>query len=142
MSLAQTGRRLETYIMILIMVTVTPVGDIFLRQGMARIGAMVSWAPADVFHFFFRAFTSPLIWLGIALQLAFFIAYLLVLSWADYSYVQPVSTAISYPLITLLAEFGVLHETVKPIRWAGVVVICLGVFLVGRTQVKTTGAHA
>jgi drug/metabolite transporter (DMT)-like permease len=135
---AQQGRRLETYIMILIMVTVTPIGDIFLRQGMARIGAMASWAPADVFHFFFRAFTSPLIWLGIALQLAFFVAYLLVLSWADYSYVQPVSTAISYPLIALLARF-ILHESVKPTRWAGVAVICLGVFLVGRTQVKTTG---
>jgi drug/metabolite transporter (DMT)-like permease len=133
----QPARRLKTYIMILIMVTVTPLGDIFLRKGMAEIGAMVSWAPADVFHFFFRAFTSPLIWLGIALQLAFFIAYLLVLSWADYSYVQPVSTAIAYPLIALLARFA-LHESVTPTRWAGVLVICLGVFIVGRTQVKTT----
>jgi drug/metabolite transporter (DMT)-like permease len=133
----QPARRLKTYIMILIMVTVTPLGDIFLRKGMAAIGAMASWAPADVFHFFFQAFTSPLIWLGIALQLAFFIAYLLVLSWADYSYVQPVSTAIAYPLIALLARFA-LNESVTPIRWAGVIVICLGVFLVGRTQVKTT----
>jgi drug/metabolite transporter (DMT)-like permease len=137
----QPGRRLETYIMILIMVTVTPLGDIFLRKGMARIGAMASWAPADVFRFFFSAFTSPLIWLGIALQLTFFIAYLLVLSWADYSYVQPVSSAISYPLIALLAQF-ILHESVSPIRWAGVGVICLGVFVVGRTQVKSTGAPA
>lgn len=133
------GRWLETYIMILIMVMVTPVGDIFLRKGMARIGAMPSWAPADIFHFFFQAFTSPLIWLGVALQLAFFVAYLLVLSWADYSYVQPVSQSISYPLIALLAQF-ILHESVSPIRWAGVAVICLGVFVVGRTQVKTTGA--
>jgi drug/metabolite transporter (DMT)-like permease len=134
---AQPGRRLKTYIMILIMVTVTPLGDIFLRKGMARIGAMPSWVPSDVFEFFLRAFTSPLIWLGIALQLAFFVAYLLVLSWADYSYVQPVSTAISYPLIALLARF-VLHESVTPIRWAGVAVICMGVFVVGRTHVKTT----
>ena len=133
----QPARRLKTYIMILIMVTVTPLGDVFLRQGMARIGAMPSWAPADVFHFFFRAFTSPLIWLGIALQLTFFVAYLLVLSWADYSFVQPVSSAISYPFIVLFAQFMV-HESVKPIRWLGVLVICLGVFLVGRTQVKTT----
>lgn len=134
---AQPGRRLKTYIMILIMVTVTPLGDIFLRKGMARIGAMASWAPSDVFEFFLRAFTSPLIWLGIGLQLAFFIAYLLVLSWADYSYVQPVSSAISYPLIALLARF-VLHESVTPTRWAGVAVICTGVFIVGRTHVKTT----
>jgi drug/metabolite transporter (DMT)-like permease len=135
------ARRLKTFVMILIMVTVTPLGDIFLRKGMAQIGAMVSWAPADVFHFFFRAFTSPLIWLGIALQLAFFIAYLLVLSWADYSYVQPISTSISYPLIVLAARF-MLHESVNPLRWFGVIVICLGVFVVGRTQVNTTGRPA
>lgn len=135
---ASAGRRIETYIMILIMVTVTPLGDIFLRKGMARIGAMASWAPADVFHFFLGAFTSPLIWLGIALQLTFFIAYLLVLSWADYSYVQPVSSAISGPLIELLSQL-ILHESVTPTRWAGVVVICLGVFVIGGTRVKTTG---
>jgi drug/metabolite transporter (DMT)-like permease len=135
---SQTGRRLETFIVILIMVAVTALGDIFLRKGMARIGAMPSWAPADVFHFFFRAFTSPLVWLGIASQLAFFVAYLLVLSWADYSFVQPVSNSISYPFIVLSAEF-ILHESVSLLRWAGVAVICLGVFVVGRTQVKTTG---
>jgi drug/metabolite transporter (DMT)-like permease len=134
---AEQGRRFKTYIMIFIMVSVTPLGDVFLRKGMARIGAMPSWAPADVFHFFFRAFTSPLIWLGIGLQLTFFVAYLLVLSWADYSYVQPVSSAISYPLITFTAHF-ILRETVSPLRWAGVVIICLGVLVVGRTQVKTT----
>lgn len=134
---SQPGRRLKTYIMILIMVTVTPLGDIFLRKGMAQVGQMPSWVPSDVFHFFFRAFTSPTIWAGIGLQLAFFVAYLLVLSWADYSWVQPVSSAISYPVIALLARF-ILHESVTVTRWAGVLVICLGVFAVGRTHVKTT----
>ena len=137
MTAEQGGLRLKTYILILIMVTVTPVGDVFLRKGMARIGAMASWAPADVFHFFFRAFTSGTIWLGIALQLAFFVAYLLVLSWADYSYVQPVSQSLSYPIIALLGRY-VLGESITPLRWAGVAIICCGVFMVGRTHVKTT----
>ncbi len=38
----------------------------------------------------------------------YFVAFLLVLSWADYSYVQPAS-ALSFVLIALLAHF-VLHE--------------------------------
>jgi drug/metabolite transporter (DMT)-like permease len=130
------GRRLKTAIMISIMVSVAPLGDIFLSKGMKQIGAMASWAPADVFRFFFRAFTSGTIWLGIGLLLTFFIAYLLVLSWADYSYVQPAST-ISYVIIALLARF-LLHESVTPLRWAGVLVICLGVFVVGHTQPATT----
>lgn len=141
MTAEQGGRRLKTYVLILIMVMTTPLGDVFLRKGMARIGAMASWAPPDVFHFFFRAFTSGTIWLGIALQLAFFVAYLLVLSWADYSYVQPVSQSLSYPFIALLGHYA-LHESITPLRWGGIAVICFGVFMVGRTQVKTTEGHS
>lgn len=130
------ARRLKTLAMMVIMVTVAPLGDTFLSKGMKQIGAMASWSPADMFHFFFRAFTSPTIWLGIGLLLTFFIAYLLVLSWADYSYIQP-ATTVTYAIIALLARF-VLHESVSPTRWAGVGVICLGVFVVGRTDLKTT----
>lgn len=130
------GLHLKTFTLILIMVSVAPLGDTFLSKGMKRIPPMASWAPADVFHFFLRAFTSGTIWLGIGLLLTFFVAYLLVLSWADYTYVLPASS-ISNLLIALLAYF-VLHETITPTRWAGVALICLGVFIVGRTHLRTT----
>ncbi len=103
---------------------------------MKSIGAVASRPPADNFHFFLRAFTTGTIWLGIASLCVFFAAYILVLSWADYSYVQPAS-AMSYGLITLLAYF-VLHEKITPTRWAGVLLICFGVFVVGRTEPRTT----
>ena len=130
------GLHLKTIILILIMVSVAPLGDTFLGKGMKQVGAMGSWAPASLFHFFFRAFTSGTIWIGIGLLLTFFVAYLLVLSWADYSYVLPASS-ISSLMIALLAHF-VLHETVTPTRWAGVACICVGVFAVGHTQPRTT----
>jgi drug/metabolite transporter (DMT)-like permease len=130
------GMRLKTYLLISLMVCFGPMGDIFLGKGMKRIGPMVSWAPRDVFRFFFTAFTSGLIWIGIACLLSFFVAYILVLSWADYSYVQP-SSALSYGLIALLA-YSVLHEVITPMRWAGVLCICLGVFVVGHTHPQTT----
>lgn len=130
------GLHLKTIILILIMVSVAPLGNTLLGKGMEQIGAMGSWAPASLFHFFFRAFTSGTIWLGIGLLLAYFVAYLLVLSWADYSYVLPASS-ISSLVIALLAHF-VLHETVTPVRWAGVAAICLGVFAVGHTHPRTT----
>lgn len=133
---SQQGLHLKTLTLILIMVSVAPIGDMFLGMGMKRIPAMASWAPADVFRFFFSAFTSGTIWLGIGLLLAFFVAYLLVLSWADYSYVLPASS-VSSLVIALLAHF-VLHETIRPIRWAGIALICLGVFVVGRTHPRTT----
>jgi drug/metabolite transporter (DMT)-like permease len=134
------GLHLKTFILILIMISLTPLGDTFLGKGMKEVGAMGSWAPASLFHFFFRAFTSGTIWIGIGLQLAYFVAYLLVLTWADYSFVQPASSAV-YVLIALLAHFA-LHETISPLRWAGVAVICTGVFVVGHTHPQTPEHHS
>jgi drug/metabolite transporter (DMT)-like permease len=130
------GLHVKTFALILFMVSVAPLGAVSLGKGMKRIPPMAGWAPSDVFHFFFNAFTSGTVWLGIGLLIAFFIAYLVVLSWADYSYVLPASS-ISSLLIALLAHF-VLHETVSPTRWAGVGLICLGVFVVGETPPRTT----
>ena len=79
---------------------------------------------------------SPAIWLGIGSLLAFFVTYMLVLSWADYSYVQPASS-VAYIVVVLLGRF-VLGESVTPISWAGVLVISLGVFVVGLTRPGTT----
>jgi drug/metabolite transporter (DMT)-like permease len=132
----KAGLRLKTYALILLMVILNPVSNILLKKGMNRTGAMASWAPADVFHFFFRAFTTGAIWLGIGCLLAFFVAYLLVLSWADYSFVQP-SSALANGLTALLA-YLLLHEFITPLRWAGILLICAGVFVVGHTQPQTT----
>ena len=66
----------------------------------------------------------------------FFVCYLMVLSWADYSFVQPAS-AVSYLVVALLGIY-VLGEAVSSGRWLGVAVICLGVLLVGHTPPRTT----
>lgn len=79
---------------------------------------------------------SEFVWLGVISLIIFFVAYALVLSWADYSYVQPVS-AFAYGTAALLGHF-VLGEMVSTVQWAGITVICLGVFLVGRTPPRTT----
>jgi len=127
---------LKTVVLIVIMVSVAPLGDMFLGKGMKQIGPIADAAPSGLFGFFYRAFTSETVWLGISLLLAFFVAYLLVLSWADYSYVLPASS-ISTLVVALLARF-VLHESVRPLRWAGVAMICMGVFVVGHTHPRTT----
>jgi uncharacterized membrane protein len=59
------------------------------------------------------------------------------LSWADLSYVMPV-TAISY-VVTAFAGRFFLGETVSLMRWAGIVLITSGVTLVGRTAVNSSG---
>jgi drug/metabolite transporter (DMT)-like permease len=127
---------LKTLILIFIMVLAGPVGNVLLGKGMKQLGAVQFWPPAQLPHIFVRVFTSGTIWLGIGSQLVFFAAYMIVLSWADYSYVQPASS-VSYAVVALLATMW-LGEVVPPLRWAGIAVICLGVLLVGHTHPSTT----
>jgi len=117
------------------MVILGPLGNVLLGKGMKHIEA-TSWNPADVLHFLARLSASGSIWLGIVCLMAFFAVYMLVLSWADYSYVQPAS-AVAYAMVALMGHF-VLGEVVTPVRWAGVLVICLGVLVVGHTPPRTT----
>jgi hypothetical protein len=130
--------RFKTHLLISLMIVFGPVGDVLLSKGMKRIGAVTIRAPADLPRLFVRTFTSEMIWFGIVSLLLFFIAYMLVLSWADYSYVQPASSA-AYGVVALLG-YLVLGEAITPIRWAGVFIICLGVFIVGHTPPRTTGS--
>jgi len=127
---------LKTFVAILIMIVFGPLGNVLLGKGMKPIGAISMRTPTEVLHAFSEVFSSTSIWLGIASLITFFIAYMLVLSWADYSFVQPASAA-SYGIAALLAHF-MLNEAISPLRWIGVLVICLGVFLVSGTPPRTT----
>lgn len=56
-------------------------------------------------------------------------------TWADLSYVLPV-TASGYVVTAILSKFF-LQENVSASRWLGVVIISLGVFLVAHTPSDT-----
>jgi len=118
------------------MVILGPLGNVLLGKGMKHIGAATAWNPAELLHLLTLLSRSALIWLGVACLIAFFAAYVLVLSWADYSYVQPAS-AMAYGMVALLGHF-LLGEAVTPVSWAGVLIICAGVLVVGHTPPRTT----
>jgi len=107
---------------------------------MKSVGSAVNWAPRDLLSILLRILSSPSIWLGIASLLTFFVAYMLVLTWADYSYVQPASS-FSYAVVAVLSYF-ILGDHVSPLRWLGIAVICVGVFIVGHTHPRTTEVPA
>jgi drug/metabolite transporter (DMT)-like permease len=129
------GFQSKTYLLILLMVILGPLGNVLLGKGMKGIGGVTTWNPAVVLHVLTLLSRSGFIWLGVASLLAFFVAYMLVLSRADYSYVQPAS-ATAYGMVALLGHFF-LGEVVTPVRWAGVLIICLGVLVVGHTPART-----
>jgi drug/metabolite transporter (DMT)-like permease len=126
----------KTFVLILLMVIFGPLGDVLLGKGMKQIGAIASWSPTAFPDLFLRVFSSAPIWCGIGSLLVFLAAYLLVLSWADYSFVQPAS-ATGYVVTAVLGAL-MLGEVVTSVRWTGVLTICLGVVLVGGTPPRTT----
>jgi drug/metabolite transporter (DMT)-like permease len=68
---------------------------------------------------------TPWIAVGIALLIGFFASYLTALSWADLTFVLP-ATAFGNVIVALLSRFW-LQETISWQRWAGVVLITVGV---------------
>ncbi len=121
--------------MILVMVLCANAGDLLLKRGMTKLGA-VQLTLVGLEHAFLGTVTSGTIWLAILFLIGFTASYMMLMSWADYSYVMPAG-AFGYALLTFLAVVF-LHETVSPRRWVGVLLICVGVLVVGLTKPRTT----
>ncbi len=133
---SSAGLHFKTCLLILLMVIFGPLGNVLLGKGMKRIGAVSIGTPPEALDLLSHVLRSGTIWLGIASLIIFFVANVLVLSWADYSYVQPASS-VAYGMSALLAHF-LLREVITPWRWMGVLLICLGVLVVGHTPPRTT----
>jgi uncharacterized membrane protein len=119
-----------------LVVLLNAVGNVLLKVGMQRVGEIQTFSPGALGAAAWQAFTTGPLWLGVVVLAIFFICYLVLLSWADYSYIQPAS-ATGYAIVPL---FGWLlaGEQVGVVRWSGVVLISIGVVLVGRTCARTT----
>ena len=108
--------------MILLLVAIcAPLGDSCLSRGMTSLPAISLAHPATLI----AAVFTPWIAVGIVLLIGFFACYLTALSWADLTFVLP-ATAFGYVIVALLAHFW-LHEPISLERWAGIVLITLGV---------------
>jgi uncharacterized membrane protein len=122
----------KTYALLAPIVLFAASGNVLLGKGMKQIGEAGGHSAAAFALLFLKAFANGWIWLGISSLLLFLFSFMMVLSWADYSFVMPVSAA-SYALVPLMSRW-LLDERVSALRWSGVTLICLGVALVTRTH--------
>lgn len=128
----------KTFLFLALMVLFNSAGDTLLSRGMKQVGEIKFGAPALLWHELLQILGTGSIWLGIASLLSFFVCYLLLLSWADFSFVMP-ATASMFAIVPLMGAF-LLHEHVTATSWIGVATICIGVALVSRTPATTTPA--
>src|SRR5262249_4246537 len=110
-------------------------GDLMLARGMKQIGHVII-SVSGLQHALWMTIQNASIWIGICFLIGFTLCYMTPVSWADYSFVMPAG-AFGYGIQTMLVVV-VLHESVSPQRWVGVILICAGVLLVGQTKPNTT----
>jgi drug/metabolite transporter (DMT)-like permease len=102
-------------------------GEALIAVGMKQMGdasalGLAQWRQALLM------FLNPKVLLGVGFTIVFFALFSWSLSWADLSYVQPL-TALSFVFGVLIARYA-LGEAVSWWRWVGVIVIIAGVTLV------------
>ncbi|HEX2769345.1 MAG TPA: EamA family transporter [Geobacteraceae bacterium] len=123
---------LKTIVVILLAVTAGAVGDIFLTLGMKNFGDLSTKGVREMIDLAFRAMTSPKLIIGTMLQAAYFGLWLAVLSWEDLSVALPMQ-ALNYIIVAFLSQWY-LGESVTPMRWAGIVIILIGVGIVAKSS--------
>ena len=125
--------RFKTRLFTVIVVATNVAGNSFLSRGMQSVGELVSLSPVP----YIRALFNPWVAVGTSLLIVWLLSMMALLSWADLSYVLPV-TSVAYVLVALVGRF-VLHEAVSAAHWAGILLIMTGVSLVGSTNPNTAG---
>ncbi|MDD2389019.1 MAG: EamA family transporter [Desulfobacterales bacterium] len=101
-----------------------------LKQGMRTIGYF-DFRLASCGRIFLAVATSPYVLAGLACYVISVVVWLLVLSRVEVSYAYPL-LSIGY-IVVSVAGWLFFNESMGIIRWTGIIVICLGVWLITRT---------
>lgn len=123
---------MKTAIICTVVVGTNVIGNYALKLGLTQVGGVEAWSPVP----YLKAFMQPWVAVGIVFMLSWLAARLAFLSWADLSFVLPV-TSFTYVFTAVVAAVY-LDERVTAIHWAGICVITIGVALVAHTRPGTT----
>lgn len=119
---------IATTLLLLLSVVCSAYGNVLTSRGMARLGPLDDFRPRPLLRYAFAAALDARVLAGVAVNLGQFLAWLVVLSWADLSWALPMN-ALEYIVVALLA-WKLLGERIEPRRWAGIALISAGVFLI------------
>lgn len=127
----QTSPKLKVFLLILAVITFNAAGNLALAWGMRHLSEAVGLNPVN----YVRAMLNPFVALGIALLILWVLTRMALLSWADLSFVLPL-TGLGYILAAVLGRLF-LNESVTPGHWIGTLLIFAGTAMVGSTDQQT-----
>ena len=116
--------------LILLSVVSGVAGQTVMKLGVSRPGA--SDAASQLFSLLFLIIRSPLVILGLMLYGIGAVAWIAVLTRLELSVAYPF-LALNFVLIAIVSRL-VLGESLPPMRWLGIIVICAGIVLVSRSR--------
>jgi len=116
--------------LILLDVLLNVAGQLSLKFGMSKMGNF-SLAAAELAGVFFRAAFNPYVLAGLFCYGTGFLVWLIVLAKAEVSYAYPM-ISLGYVLTAVLA-WQLFGENVTLTRLAGILITCLGVFIIARS---------
>lgn len=105
-------------------------GQLSLKFGMSKLGDFSISLPT-LASVFFRAAMNPFVILGLGCYGLAFLVWLIVLAKAEVSYAYPL-ISLGYVFTAILA-WQLFDENLTVARFAGILVTCLGVFLIARS---------
>lgn len=123
--------KLKTLALVFAVILLNSFGNVLLAWGMRHIGDAVSVNPVA----YLRAMLNPFVASGTILLILWLLTRMALLSWADLSFVLPL-TGLGYILTAVLGKF-ILSEPVSLSRWAGTLLIFIGTGMVGSTEHHT-----
>jgi drug/metabolite transporter (DMT)-like permease len=116
--------------LILVDVALNVTGQLSLKYGMSKFGNF-TLSLATLPPVFMKAATNLHVLLGLLCYGLGFMVWLIVLSKAEVSYAYPM-ISLGYVFTAILARM-LLGEAVSATRMAGILITCLGVFLIARS---------
>jgi multidrug transporter EmrE-like cation transporter len=133
------GKRGQTVLigLILVSVALAAAAQLTLKYGMNQVtrDGTVPLSLSDPVATFRRVLGTPTVWGGLLIFVVSAAVWLLVLSRVSLSFAYPFAS-LTYVMILVFDRF-VLHESIAPLRYAGVALVIVGLVLISQTH--TTG---
>lgn len=121
----------KTWLAIATIVLTDSAGDLLLAKGMKKVGEVKIKSVKQVLKMIKQIITNTFIISGVICQATGLIVFVSALSWADISLVRP-ATSLGY-IVSMIGAKYILHETIKPIRLIGTIIIGIGVAFLSMT---------
>ena len=118
------------YLLVSISIGGMTASHLLLKKGVLAVGRFPQGF-SEVIPFFLKAYTNAYVIAAVLVALLAGMAWILAVARAQLSFIYPFM-GLSFVLVALFSLI-IFKEDITAVRWGGILVICLGVFLVSRS---------